>query len=435
MLSVARMRWLISSAVVGTVAIVAVSCGSGDGSNSSEGGNVAGCTPGRVEECPCPGGGKGVQQCLADGTFGACDCGPGGSGGSGGAGGGDTTSSGKGSSGSGGDTTGAGGAGDCGNAVKDPGEECDDGNNVDDDTCTNACKLPICGDGIKQAGEDCDDGNVAEFDQCPANCKLCGNGKLDPGEDCDDGNLMDGDACPATCKFCGDGVTNNGEECDDGNDVETDGCTSLCKLPACGDGFTQPGEDCDDGNTMDGDVCPANCKLGGDIPDAGPDLDASDASDAPNCDDVVTYAGMIPNVASVWSYQGLKSLEAGNEMCKTIGADHFCDYEEVKLAEAKGELANIAAGTTAWIHRTTMAVVNGQNSAPGPGGRCNEWTYGTNHISDGEYVSFDQVGKPTYHLDNDTFFDGVDTTHAIPNQLQCGGQLRAILCCYPKCAP
>jgi cysteine-rich repeat protein len=32
---------------------------------------------------------------------------------------------------------------------------------------------------------------------CPA--PACGNGMREPGEDCDDGNQLDGDACPATC--------------------------------------------------------------------------------------------------------------------------------------------------------------------------------------------------------------------------------------------
>src|SRR5690606_18726890 len=36
-------------------------------------------------------------------------------------------------------------------------EECDDGNDVDNDECTNACVRPRCGDGIVQAGEVCDD--------------------------------------------------------------------------------------------------------------------------------------------------------------------------------------------------------------------------------------------------------------------------------------
>ena len=32
------------------------------------------CVPGRVESCPCPTGGAGAQECLANGTFGACVC-------------------------------------------------------------------------------------------------------------------------------------------------------------------------------------------------------------------------------------------------------------------------------------------------------------------------------------------------------------------------
>ncbi|KAF1968900.1 zincin [Bimuria novae-zelandiae CBS 107.79] len=34
-------------------------------------------------------------------------------------------------------------------------------------------------------------------DQCTG---VCGNGILEPGEDCDDGNNVDGDACPANCR-------------------------------------------------------------------------------------------------------------------------------------------------------------------------------------------------------------------------------------------
>lgn len=37
--------------------------------------------------------------------------------------------------------------------------------------------------------------------------RQCGNSVLEVGEDCDDGNDKDGDTCPATCKFtCGDGI-------------------------------------------------------------------------------------------------------------------------------------------------------------------------------------------------------------------------------------
>jgi cysteine-rich repeat protein/YVTN family beta-propeller protein len=93
----------------------------------------------------------------------------------------------------------------------------------------------------------------------------CGNGRYDPGEACDDGNNVSGDGCPADCTPpCGDGVLDPGEECDDGNTVSGDGCSSDCKkegkvMEVCGDGVVTAGEDCDDGNTSDGDGCDASC--------------------------------------------------------------------------------------------------------------------------------------------------------------------------------
>lgn len=36
--------------------------------------STSACTPGRVETCPCLGGGAGVQTCTTAGTFGACEC-------------------------------------------------------------------------------------------------------------------------------------------------------------------------------------------------------------------------------------------------------------------------------------------------------------------------------------------------------------------------
>jgi len=46
------------------------------GSDASE--PTASCVVGHQTECPCPGGGKGVQVCNADGkSYSACDCDPG----------------------------------------------------------------------------------------------------------------------------------------------------------------------------------------------------------------------------------------------------------------------------------------------------------------------------------------------------------------------
>jgi cysteine-rich repeat protein len=64
----------------------------------------------------------------------------------------------------------------CGDGIVEGDEECDDGNDLDDDDCTNACTLPVCGDGVVQEhlGEACDDGNTLAGDECGATCLLPG---------------------------------------------------------------------------------------------------------------------------------------------------------------------------------------------------------------------------------------------------------------------
>ena len=95
-------------------------------------------------------------------------------------------------------------------------EQCDDGNDVDDDACTNDCRAAICGDGIVRT--DLEEGHV-DFEQC------------------DDANDVDSDACLNTCTVarCGDGVLRQPqpgetvaefEACDDGNSASGDGCTN-----------------------------------------------------------------------------------------------------------------------------------------------------------------------------------------------------------------
>ena len=84
---------------------------------------------------------------------------------------------------------------------------------VADDTATNtgtldAWKLALCvdpagaycGDGTTNGAEQCDDGNAVDNDGCSNLCRFpCGNGIIDPGEQCDDGNLVSGDGCSDTC--------------------------------------------------------------------------------------------------------------------------------------------------------------------------------------------------------------------------------------------
>jgi general secretion pathway protein A len=91
----------------------------------------------------------------------------------------------------------------------------------------------------------------------------CGDGLVDPGEECDDGNDIDSDGCLTSCRqaVCGDGVLHAGvEECDDGNARNDDACLFGCALARCGDGYVHTGvEQCDDGNDIEDDSCSTHC--------------------------------------------------------------------------------------------------------------------------------------------------------------------------------
>jgi cysteine-rich repeat protein len=115
-----------------------------------------------------------------------------------------------------------------------------------------------CGDAVVQWGEQCDDGNQVQTDSCLNNCMnaTCGDGHILAGsETCDDANDQPFDGCGSDCNLCGDGVVGGYETCDDGNEVADDGCTS-CVLDSCGNGQVDPGERCDGG-----DGCTNCCRL------------------------------------------------------------------------------------------------------------------------------------------------------------------------------
>lgn len=62
---------------------------------------------------------------------------------------------------------------------------------------------------------------------------ICGNGLVEEGEQCDDGNILDGDGCSPACRkpaICGNGTVEEDEACDDGNSVENDACTDTCTV-------------------------------------------------------------------------------------------------------------------------------------------------------------------------------------------------------------
>jgi len=108
----------------------------------------------------------------------------------------------------------------------------------------------ICGNGTKEGTEECDDGNQIDTDSCSNACKnntaaplTCGNGTLDDGETCDDSNVVSGDGCSALC------TTESGYTCT--------GAPSVCTANAvCGNGIKEGTEECDE----DTPICTADCK-------------------------------------------------------------------------------------------------------------------------------------------------------------------------------
>lgn len=69
-----------------------------------------------------------------------------------------------------------------------------------------------CADGADNDGDglvDCGDPECRPF------CTSCGNGAVDPGEDCDDGNEVEGDGCDSNCTLsaCENGISAPGEIC------------------------------------------------------------------------------------------------------------------------------------------------------------------------------------------------------------------------------
>jgi cysteine-rich repeat protein len=91
----------------------------------------------------------------------------------------------------------------CGDGTVDPGEDCDDGNEDDDDGCRNNCMEPACGDGALDPNESCDGMALGDnaCESCRADCSCCGDGVTDvsAGEECDDGNGVDDDDCSNSC--------------------------------------------------------------------------------------------------------------------------------------------------------------------------------------------------------------------------------------------
>jgi len=228
--------------------------------------------------------------------------------------------------------------GACGNGELNCGEVCDDGNTVNDATCTANCKrVPACGDGQMDTfiGESCDDGNKVDCDDCSRTCQVeaCGNGVPECDEECDEGGVAT-ETCQADCRLppppgCGDGVLDElTEECDDSNLTDCDGCNHLCVVEACGNGITECAEDCDDFGTDACDGCSPTCKFeacGNGVQDCGEECDDGPANGQPGSE-------CLAEVCRI----GSVCQAGGPALCIPCGSDQDCDLCAGMICNAEG---------------------------------------------------------------------------------------------------
>ncbi|CAD8071487.1 unnamed protein product [Paramecium sonneborni] len=145
-------------------------------------------------------------------------------------------------------------------------EDCDDGNLLPFDgcyECSYQC-VQFCTDCRKDVCYECNTPGWT-YDQKTQSCvPICGDGIVNGYEECDDGNLIENDGCSNTCEYqCHLACLN----CDNGKCLECDRYLGYFKsnkqcASACGDGlWEQNTEYCDDGNLINQDGCDKNCRV------------------------------------------------------------------------------------------------------------------------------------------------------------------------------
>ena len=238
------------------------------------------------------------------------------------------------------------------------GEECDDGNTVDTDDCTNSCKTPVCGDGIIWDGhEECDGVNDGSYGNCATDCLAlanhCGDGTITDSEICDDGTDNGSyDNCGTDClglgEHCGDAAVNGPESCDDGvNDGTYGHCLSDCSAlgPHCGDGSTSDAEVCDDGvdNGTYGN-CADDCSVDG--------LHCGDSiltTPEEVCDDGLndgSYGHCNADCQSMGNYCGDGAVTDAEGCDDSNSETEKCEYNETACTVCDATCQEIAGETT-----------------------------------------------------------------------------------------
>ncbi len=254
----------------------------------------------------------------------------------------------------------------CGNRVKDFGEECDDGNSVSNDGCSDSCKLEadilppcpygttLCSDGTcslncfltDTAVSICDYDNSCETGE-GCTCSDCANAQ----DQCKDGltcniyNL----ACNAItdCEpdaVCGNGYKEKSEQCDLGikNGVANSGCASDCKYA-----LIDSTNGCPEGTTLCSDgTCSLNCystDKGVAVCDGDNTCDEGEGCTCSDCigvkDSCIT---------------GLTCSIVDQSCCNAVPDNYcnsYCSYYDPDCAGIPGEV--LSPGTCTWTDLST----------------------------------------------------------------------------------
>ena len=185
----------------------------------------------------------------------------------------------------------------CGDGVRDLNEQCDDGNKINSDGCTNSCTCGVCGCGVPETDTD-GDGTPDCNDECPADPNKivageCGCGVAETGDTDGDGYHDCNDGCPTdpnkiAAGICGCGIPDTDSDGDGYPDC-VDSCPADPNKFApgiCGCGVADTDTD-GDGTVDCQDGCPTdpNKTTGGVCGCGVPDTD-SDGDGVPDCNDL-----------------------------------------------------------------------------------------------------------------------------------------------------
>ncbi|CAD8157585.1 unnamed protein product [Paramecium pentaurelia] len=145
-------------------------------------------------------------------------------------------------------------------------EDCDDGNLLPYDGCyeCNYQCVQHCTDCRKDICYECNTTGWTYENKTQQCIPICGDGEINGQEQCDDGNKIELDGCSNSCEYqCHFACLN----CDKGRCLECDRYLGFFELnnqcaSKCGDGLWEEyTEQCDDGNLINQDGCDKNCKI------------------------------------------------------------------------------------------------------------------------------------------------------------------------------